>query len=208
MNADSSRTRLIEIETDTPIWDRFFTVAPLVLIGTKDEDGSTDLAPKHMVTPLGWQNFFGFVCAPTHATCGNILRTGEFTVSYPETLAGALHEPRRLSSGRRTAVKPVLDYFTTFPASKIDGDFIDDAYLYFECRHHKTYDDFGPNCLITGEIVAACAEPRLHSHVGAGRSAARARVAALRLPVAWALCRGGPLQFVPVPGRHEEVRGR
>ncbi len=55
--------------------------------------------------------------------------------------------------------KPVLDYFTTFPAAKINGEFIDEAYLYFECRHIRTIDGFGPNCLITGEIVAAYAEP-------------------------------------------------
>ncbi len=55
--------------------------------------------------------------------------------------------------------KPVLDYFTTFAAKKIDGEFIDEAYLYFECRHFKTVDGFGENCLITGEIVAAYAEP-------------------------------------------------
>jgi flavin reductase (DIM6/NTAB) family NADH-FMN oxidoreductase RutF len=41
----------------------------------------------------------------------------------------------------------------------VDGEFIDAAYLYFECRHFKTVDGFGENCLITGEIVAAYAEP-------------------------------------------------
>ena len=158
MNTDSSKTRLVEIDTDTPIWDRFFTVAPLVLIGTKDEDGSPDLAPKHMVTPLGWQNYFGFVCAPTHSTCSNILRTGEFTVSYPKP-SQVLFTSLAASGRQEDGGKPVLEYFTTFPASKIDGVFIDDAYLYFECRHYKTYDDFGTNCLITGEIIAACAEP-------------------------------------------------
>ena len=158
MCADVAEKGLIEIETETPVWDRFFTVAPLVLIGTVDEDGSPDLAPKHMVTPMGWQNYFGFVCAPTHATCANIARTGVFTVSYPkpsQVLFASLAASARQADGD----KPVLDYFTTFPARKIDGVFIDDAYLYFECRHYRTIDGFGDNCLITGEIVAACADP-------------------------------------------------
>ena len=52
------RDNIVEIGTKKPIWDRFFTVAPLVLIGTTDEDGALDLAPKRMVTPMGWQKYF------------------------------------------------------------------------------------------------------------------------------------------------------
>ncbi len=132
-------------------------VAPLVLIGTKDEDGSLDLAPKHMVTPMGWQNYFGFVCSPTHSTCSNIDRTGEFTVSYPkpsQVLYASLAASPRLAEGD----KPILKSYDTFPATQVDGAFIDEAYLYFECRHYKTVDGFGDNCLITGEIVAAYGE--------------------------------------------------
>jgi flavin reductase (DIM6/NTAB) family NADH-FMN oxidoreductase RutF len=153
----ANKNRLVEIETGQPVWDRFFTVAPLVLIGSKDPDGSPDLAPKHMVTPMGWQNYFGFVCAPTHATCSNIERTGVFTVSYPKP-SQVLHASLA-ASPRQEGHKPVLDYMTTFPAQRVDGVFIEEAYLYFECRHFKTVDGFGPNCLITGEIVAAYAEP-------------------------------------------------
>ena len=147
----------ITLDTKNPIWDRFFTVAPLVLIGTRDPDGALDLAPKHMATPMGWQNYFGFVCAPTHSTCSNIARTGEFTVSYPkpsQVLYSSL-----AASPRADGHKPVLDLYETFPASQVDGEFIEEAYLFLECRHHKTYDDFGSNCLITGEVVAAHAEP-------------------------------------------------
>lgn len=149
--------RLVDIGTDQPVWDRFFTVAPLVLIGTTDADGSPDLAPKHMVTPMGWENYFGFVCSPSHSTCSNIQRSGEFTVSYPKPsqvlLSGLAASPRQ------DGHKPVLDFYTTFPAQQIDGVLVEEAYLYFECRHFKTVDGFGPNCLITGKIVAAYAEP-------------------------------------------------
>lgn len=157
MSGAPRKQSLVELETGRPVWDRFFTVAPLVLVGTIDPDDSLDLAPKHMVTPMGWQNYFGFVCSPTHSTCKNIQRTLEFTVSFPkpsQVLFSSLAASPRNDCGE----KPVLDYFTTFPAEKINGEFIDEAYLYFECRHHKTINDFGPNCLITGEIVAAYAE--------------------------------------------------
>lgn len=147
----------ITLDTTNPIWDRFFTVAPLVLVGTRDPDGALDLAPKHMAMPMGWQNYFGFVCSPTHSTCSNIERTGEFTVSYPkpsQVLYSSL-----AASPRADGHKPVLDLYDTFPANQVDGEFIEEAYLFLECRHHKTYPDFGSNCLITGEVVAAHAEP-------------------------------------------------
>ena len=81
---DAGKSReLVELDVGQPIWDRFFWVAPLVLIGTREPDGGHDLAPKHMVTPLGWQNYFGFVCTPRHGTYGNAQRTGVFTVTYP-----------------------------------------------------------------------------------------------------------------------------
>ena len=157
MPTDAERSRLIDINTSRPVWDRFFTVAPLVLIGTRDPDGSHDFAPKHMVTPMGWQNYFGFVCSPSHSTCSNIQQNGDFTVSYPkpsQVLYSSLAASPRLEGH-----KPVLDYFTTFAARRVDAELIEEAYLYFECRHFKTIDGFGPNCLITGEIVAAYAEP-------------------------------------------------
>jgi len=146
------------IDTGKPIWDHFFLVCSLVLIGTKDDDGELDLAPKHMVTPMGWENYFGFICSPRHATCSNIARSGEFTVSYPkpeQLLYSSLAASPRDDHGH----KPVLHNFKTFDASQVDGKLITDAYLYFECKHFKTIDGFGDNCLITGQIVSAYAEP-------------------------------------------------
>ena len=71
---------LIELDISEPVWDRFFWVAPLVLVGTREPDGSHDLAPKHMAIPMGWQNYFGFVCTPSHHTYSNVQRSGVFTV--------------------------------------------------------------------------------------------------------------------------------
>jgi flavin reductase (DIM6/NTAB) family NADH-FMN oxidoreductase RutF len=152
------QARIVELDASKPVWDRCFMVAPLVLVGTRDEDGSLDLAPKHMAFPMGWQNYFGFVCSPRHQTHGNIQRTGVFTVSYPrpsQVLYASLAASPRYECGPKT----VLLSFPTFPAQKIDGEFIEDAYLFLECRHYKTIDGFGENCLITGEILAAYAHP-------------------------------------------------
>ena len=84
MNESSMPGNVVALDTSVPVWGQFFAVAPLVLIGTRDADGTLDFAPKHMVTPMGWQNYFGFVCTPAHKTFTNIERTGEFTVSYPQ----------------------------------------------------------------------------------------------------------------------------
>jgi flavin reductase (DIM6/NTAB) family NADH-FMN oxidoreductase RutF len=151
-------SKMVEFDTTNPFWDRCFTVAPLVLIGTKEEDGSLDLAPKHMASPMGWDNYFGFVCSARHHTYTNIARTGEFTVSYPkpsQVLYASLAASPRHADGPKT----VLQSFATFEATRIDGEFIDDAYLFLECRHFKTIGGFGKNCLITGEVVAAYADP-------------------------------------------------
>jgi flavin reductase (DIM6/NTAB) family NADH-FMN oxidoreductase RutF len=163
MNESSMPAGVVPLDATVPIWEQFFTVAPLVLIGTRDKDGSLDLAPKHMVTPMGWQNYFGFVCTPRHRTCLNCERAGEFTVSYPKPsqvlFAGLAASPRR-----RRGDKPVIDCFRTFPATSVEGEFVEEAYLFFECRHFKTVAGFGENCLVTGEIVRAWADERYLRH--------------------------------------------
>ena len=145
---------IITIDTEVPIWERFYTVAPLTVIGTKEGKGY-DLAPKHMVTPLGWDNYFGFVCTPRHGTYHNVKEHGVFTVSYTRPnqliLASLAATPRCGKGGE----KPVIEALPTFSATKIDGVFITDAYLFLECQLEKIIDGFGINSLITGKIIAA-----------------------------------------------------
>ncbi len=74
---------LVSLELSLPIWSRFFSVAPLIVVGTREANGNYDLAPKHMAIPLGWSNYFGFVCTPSHRTYQNIQREQAFTVSFP-----------------------------------------------------------------------------------------------------------------------------
>jgi flavin reductase (DIM6/NTAB) family NADH-FMN oxidoreductase RutF len=102
-------SRLVTLDTSEPIWDRFFSVSPLVLIGSREADGSFDLAPKHMVTPMGWANYFGFVCTPRHRTYSNIARTGAFTVSYPRP------SRRRPAAAKERKAKPLCRRYRRSP---------------------------------------------------------------------------------------------
>jgi flavin reductase (DIM6/NTAB) family NADH-FMN oxidoreductase RutF len=140
------------------IWERFFTIAPLVLVGTIDADGTIDLAPKHMAFPLGWDNFFGFVCTPSHSTYQNIERTSSFTVSYPRH--DDIVEASLTAAPRCENSKPIMDLVETFPAQQVAGVFAKNAYLFFECELMNIYDGFGDNSLIAGKIVAAYADPK------------------------------------------------
>ncbi len=150
----AAKAALVSLDTKWPIWERFFTIAPLVIIGSRDETGAFDLAPKHMVTPLGWQNFFGFVCTPRHRTYQNIGREGAFTVTFPRPTQVVLTS---LAAGPRDDddVKPALGLLPTRPAATIDGVFLEDGYLFLECRLDRIVDGFGENSLIAGRVVAA-----------------------------------------------------
>jgi len=145
---------LVTFRDDCPIWERVFTVNPLVLIGTQERDGGYNLAPKHMAFPMGWENYFGFVCTPRHFTYHNARREGVFTVSYPRptqvVLASLAASPRE-----DDGAKPSLSALPTFPASEVDGVFIREGYLFLECVLDRIVDDFGENSLVTGRIVAA-----------------------------------------------------
>ena len=147
---------LIPLDVGRPIWDRFFTVAPLVVVGSKEPDGTYDLAPKHMAMPLGWQNYYAFVCSPRHATYRNILRERQFTVSFPrptEIVASSLAASPRCQDQS----KPVVALLPRRPATTVDGVLVNDCYLYLECALHSILDGFGAHSLIVGEIVAASA---------------------------------------------------
>jgi hypothetical protein len=70
-NQDSNK--LVPLPLDRPIWDRVFSVTPLVIVGSKETSGKFDLAPKHMAMPLGLGNYFCFVCTPQVAHRGTPL---------------------------------------------------------------------------------------------------------------------------------------
>ncbi len=147
---------LVALPTDQPLWDRFFTVAPLVLVGSKEGAGRYNLAPKHLAMPLGWENYFCFVCSPRHSTYHNIAAHQAFTVSYPrpsQVLLASLAAAPRCEDRS----KPTLLALPTFPARQVDGVLVCDSYLFLECLLERILDGFGPNSLIIGRVVAASA---------------------------------------------------
>ena len=146
--------QLIPLDTQRPIWDRFFSVAPLVVIGSRESDGSYDFAPKHRAMPLGDANYFGFICTPRHRTYHNIVREKAFTVSYlhpDQILAASLSATPRDTDHQ----KPALQALPTMAATVVDGQLLTDAVLYLECKLFKIVDGFGENSLIAGAVVAA-----------------------------------------------------
>ena len=151
----TARDKLIELSTDGPIWERFFTVAPLVLVATK-EDGRHNVAPKHLAMPIGWSNFFGFVCSPSHATYRNLQSHPEFTVSFPG-MDRLLHASLAAGGRLDDSSKPTLAAVPVFPARRVDGVLVDGCALYLECVLDRFVDDFGENSLVVGRVVAAAA---------------------------------------------------
>ena len=151
---DTDNARLIELDTSEPIWESFFTVFPLVIIGTREADGSDDLAPKHLAIPMSWQNHFGFVCTPRHNTYQNIQRDKEFAVTYmrpSQTVLASLAASPRCDDGS----KPITQAMPTFAAESVKGSFIQDGYLFLECELQQIVDNLGDNSLIIGRIVSA-----------------------------------------------------
>ena len=152
MPAESDK--LVPLATDRPIWDNFFSVSALVIVGSKEESGRYNLAPKHLAMPLGWDHYYCFVCSPRHSTYHNIRQHGAFTVSYPrpaEVLLASLAAAPRCED----LSKPSLLLLPTFPARQVDGVLVTGCYLFLECTLHSILDGFGSNSLIIGNVVAA-----------------------------------------------------
>lgn len=159
-----SNDNFVSLPMDKPIWDRFFTVSPLVIVGTMEADGNHDLAPKHLAIPMSWDNYFGFVCSRTHHTYTNVKRSGEFTVSYPTadqvTLASLAASPRCDGDAKlAVSILPVK------PAMEVDGVLLEGCYLYLECKLDRIVDDLGRNSLIIGRIVAASVDKKSLRHL-------------------------------------------
>ena len=139
-----------------PVWERFFTVLPLVLVATREGE-AYDIAPKHMAMPLGWQNHYCFVCTPRHATYQNVRATGVFTVSFPRPEQVA--QIAMAAAPRAGDAKAGLAALTTIPARVVDGVLVDGCLVHLECRLDRIVDGFGDASIITGAVVAASVDP-------------------------------------------------
>lgn len=146
-------TSAIELDPADHVLTRVFRVAPLVVVGTVEEGGGVDLAPKHMTMPVG-EHHVAFVCTPDHATLRNVERTGEFTLSWIPAdgvvLASLTAAPRQPDGS-----KPALAAVATRPATVVDGVVLRDAPLSVECRVDRVVDGFGRWAVVVGAIVHA-----------------------------------------------------
>lgn len=142
---------IVAIE-DESVFEEAFAAYSLVVVGTLEPDDRYDLAPKHMVAPLGWSGYFGFACSPEHSTTTNIKRTGEFTVSYPRpddvVSISLTAEPRDEDDQ-----KPDLDALSTIEAPHVDATFIENSYIFLECELERIIEDLGDNNFVIGEIT-------------------------------------------------------
>jgi flavin reductase (DIM6/NTAB) family NADH-FMN oxidoreductase RutF len=149
----------VPLDITEPIWSRFFTVAPLVIIGTKEGVGY-DMAPKHMATPMGFNNYFGFVCTPNHSTYHNVVNNGEFSVSYllpKQVIQAAISaSPRSKNISKSDEIVTALP---TVNGTHTDTLLMEDAYVRLECKLHKIIDGFDENCMITGKVISASVHP-------------------------------------------------
>jgi flavin reductase (DIM6/NTAB) family NADH-FMN oxidoreductase RutF len=145
---------LVPVPVGPGLWERVFTVAPLVLIGTKEGDG-WDFAPKHMAMPLGWEGLYCFVCTPRHATYHNVQAHPQFTVSFPRP--EQIMESSLAAGGRYEDTKPALTAVPTAAARVVDGRVVAGCPLHLECELERIVDGLGSASLIVGRVVAAFA---------------------------------------------------
>lgn len=143
----------VVLDLATPWAAQVLTVAPLVVVGTVEPDGSADLAPKHMVMPVG-DRHVAFTCSPSHATHVNLRRTGAFTVAWPRqdaVLATSLGAAPRADDGS----KPSLAAVPARRATAVEAWALADARLVLECRLDRVVDGYGPWSVVVGEVVHA-----------------------------------------------------
>jgi flavin reductase (DIM6/NTAB) family NADH-FMN oxidoreductase RutF len=142
------------LDLEHPVWEQVYMVAPLTVVGTREPDGTYNLAPKHLAMPMSWQDHYGFVCTTTHATYVNARREGCFTVSFPrpdQIVITSLAAAPRCDDDHKHALRAI----PVIPATRIEGVLMEHAYLCFECELHRVIDGLGSNSLIIGRIVAA-----------------------------------------------------
>ena len=143
----------VPLELDETLWERVLLVSPLVLVGTREPDGSFDLAPKHRVVPLTSRHF-GFVCRESHSTYRNAMREQTFTVSWPGprqiVMTSAASAPRCEDGEKRS-----LRGLPTLAAKTVEGVLLKDAVFHIECRLERVIEGLGEDGLVIGEVVAA-----------------------------------------------------
>lgn len=155
MEVEKGFADFISLNVKASIWEHFHTVAPLVVIGTKEGDGF-NLAPKHMATPIGFSDYFGFVCTPRHSTYRNIRKEKKFTVSFVKPdqilLSSIAAIPRCAVDDFPSDITPGIPTVSTEEGENV---FMADSYVLLNCDMYKIIDGFDDYSIITGKINTA-----------------------------------------------------
>jgi flavin reductase (DIM6/NTAB) family NADH-FMN oxidoreductase RutF len=152
--AEQQEAEMVDISNDPQMWNRCYMVHSLVVVGSTEEDGSYNFAPKHMAMPLGFGPYFGFMGTPRKTTYRNIKREEVFTVSYPgpdQLVISSLMASQREDDDS----KPIVDQIPTVDAQRVDGQLLKDSYFQLECKLSQMMGKFGEWEIIVGEVVAA-----------------------------------------------------
>ena len=148
------REDLVTLGQDWPVWDRVFTVNPLVLIGTRERERWIRPRPQAHGVPHGLGELLRVRLHPAPRDLPQRQARGRLHRQLSEADAGRPREPGGITQ-RERRFQASLYALPTFPASEVDGVFIQDAYLFLECVLDRIVDDFGENSLIAGRVVAA-----------------------------------------------------
>ncbi len=104
-----------------------------------------------MATPLGFSDFFGFVCTPRHNTYHNIKKHSRFSVSFVKPDQILLTS---LAATPRCAVKDfpeeITNHIPTVTLNNGASIFVKDSYVMLDCSLYKIIDGFDDYSLITG----------------------------------------------------------
>ena len=154
---------LVEISTEAPIWERFFTVAPLVLVATKRAATTTS---RRSISPCRSAGRTTSASSAARRTRRhrNLEAHPEFTVSFPRGRPD--RQSSLLAAGSRLddRSKPTLAPFRSSRPARWTACSSRAAALYLECALERVIDGFGENSLIVGR-------DRRRSAVDARRSA-------------------------------------
>ena len=126
--------------SDRGLWSRVFSVAPLVLVGTKERDGTTSLRSTWRCRSAGRAS-----TASSAAPTRDLQERGahpEFTVSFPrpeQIVESSFAAGGRFAGGE----KPALAAVPAAPARVVDVPVVEGCSLYIECELERIVDGFG-----------------------------------------------------------------
>jgi flavin reductase (DIM6/NTAB) family NADH-FMN oxidoreductase RutF len=151
----SAESRKVALPLSIATWRPAPLVGQVVLVTTRNEDGTSNIAPKCWASMVASAPLtLGFNCNLDHWTARNVLRSRQFVVNVPGAelasrvwaIAGLAH-PRPVEAAG----------FTSLPATKVQPPRVAECRAHLECvldRHLI----FGREVFLVGRVVAASAD--------------------------------------------------